>query len=213
MHANTPLFSPKLLLVDKPTVYEELRDDELIAACQKHDHLAFAVLYRKYKRFVYATLYRMAPDWLSSHDDMVQDVFMRVWGSLGTLKNPLAFKTWLNRLIANMFLDALRRRRVITISLDEAINDDDGQPSLTREIADTRNLPDEEFERKEVMQQVNTAVRFLPKQFAMAVVLREFDGLEYEQIAKLTKTSVGTVKSRIARGRAKIQTRLKALIA
>src|SRR5271170_1565093 len=110
MYSNQAFFSAQSLLVAKPIVYDELKDDDLIIACQKHDPLAFAALYRRYKRFVYATLYQMSPDWLGSHDDMVQDVFMRVWGSLGTLKNPLAFETWLNRLVSNLFCDALRKR-------------------------------------------------------------------------------------------------------
>jgi len=214
MYADRALFGSKLLLVPKPTNYDELREDDLIIACQKRDQLAFATLYRRYKRFVYATLYRLSPDWLSGHDDMVQDVFMRVWGSLGSLKNPLAFKTWLNRVVLHIFYDALRKRpKQATMSLDEPVSDEDGDTNLSRDIADTTNLPDEEFGRKELMQQINGAICLLPKQFARAVVLREFDGLEYEEIARLTKSQIGTVKSRIARGRAKIQSHLRLLIA
>lgn len=214
MYAEKAPLGPNLLLVDKPTGYDELRDDELIIACQKGDQLAFASLYRRYKRFAYATLYRLSPDWISGHDDMVQDVFMRVWGSLRSLKNPLAFKTWLNRLVLHIFYDALRKRPRLTImSLDDSINDEDGDTGLSREIADTKNLPDEEFGRKELMQQIHGAISLLPKQFAQAVVLREFEGLEYEEIARLTNSQIGTVKSRIARGRSKIQSHLKLLIA
>lgn len=132
MYANETLLCPNLLLETAPIDYNDLRDADLIVACQKHDHLAFTALYKRYRRFVFSTLYRLSPDWLSNHDDMVQEVFMRVWGSLSTLKNPLAFKTWLNRLIENLFYDALRKRTSTqTISLDEAINDENGETSLS----------------------------------------------------------------------------------
>jgi RNA polymerase sigma factor (sigma-70 family) len=203
----------KAFSIARPGGYDALRDEQLILACQIHDPLAFAALYKRYRRFVYATLYRLAPDWSNIHDDLVQDVFMRVWGCIGTLKNPLAFKTWLNRLISNLFLDTVRKHRLTTISLDEPIKDRDGETDVCLDIADTRSLPDECFERKEVMLRLTEAVSRLPKQFGIAVVLREYDGLEYEQIATLMGSSIGTVKSRIARGRAKIQSRLKSMIA
>ena len=99
--------------------YRDLSDRDLIVASQKHDDHAFTVIYQRYSRYVRGIVFRLSPDWQSSHDDMVQEVFLRVWKSLNTLQNPLAFKTWLNRLITNMFYDELRRRpRFCTVPLD-----------------------------------------------------------------------------------------------
>ncbi len=198
--------------VAEPKIYGDLTDNDLIVACQKHEQAAFTALYKRYLRHVSVTIYRLSPDWQSSHDDMVQEVFVRVWRSLGNLKNPLAFKTWLNRLVANMFYDELRRRpRNSTVSLDQPINHEDGEDCFSRDIADTKHQPDDEFARKEILEQINGAITLLPKQFADALVLREFDGLSYEEIARLTKSQVGTVKSRIARARVKMQCRLQLL--
>jgi RNA polymerase sigma-70 factor (ECF subfamily) len=211
---DMPSPCPNLTLALVPIIYSELRDDDLIVACQRGNKLAFTVLYRRYKRYVASALYKLSPEWPGGHDDMVQDVFLRIWGSVSNLKNPLAFKTWLNRLVLHLFYDALRKRaKLATISLDEPINDEDGEACVSREIADTRNLPDDDFARNELMQQIDVAISLLPKQFAQAVVLREYDGLEYDEIARLTNSRLGTVKSRIARGRTKIQSRLKSMIA
>jgi len=211
---ESPLLLSNLVLAGVPTVYSELSDDDLIVACQRRNKMAFTALYRRYKRYIASALYKLSPEWPGGHDDMVQDVFLRVWGSIVNLKNPHSFKTWLNRLVLHLFYDALRRRpKLATISLDEPINGEDGEAGFVREIADSKNLPDDNFARKELMQQINGAVSLLPKQFARAVVLRDYDGLEYEEIARLTKSHIGTVKSRIARGRTKIQLHLKSLSA
>jgi RNA polymerase sigma-70 factor, ECF subfamily len=213
MHALKHLLSPNLRITEQ-LAYRDLSDYDLVVASQKQDENAFTVLYGRYLRHVRVSLFRLSPDWLGTHDDMEQEVFVRVWRSLSTLKNPWAFKSWLNRLVSNMFYDELRRRPKIPIlSLDRPLNYDDDEDGSSRDIADTGYRPDDNFANQELMKQINGAMAILPQQFAKVVALRELDGLSYEEIAKLTKTSVGTVKSRIARGRNKMQSYLQPLIA
>ncbi len=170
---------------------------------------AFSILYNRYQRYAYGVLMGLAPDLAQIHDDMVQEIFIRVWKSIGTLRNPRSFKMWLKRLTANMFYDELRKRpKELVISIDEPWKDagDDDGPWL--EIADDRAQPDESFERKEIVMHVKEALDLLPEQFRNVIVLREFYGLTYEEIAVNTKTEMGTVKSRVARARGKLQSHL-----
>ena len=214
MYALNPGFSPNLRINADKVVYSNLNDHDLIVASQKHDRGAFTALYLRYVRHVRVTVFRLSPDWLNSHDDMVQEAFVRVWKSIDTLKNPMAFKSWLNRLVGNMFYDELRKRpKLSTVSLDQPHSYDDDQECSSRDIPDVRQQPDESFATQELMAQIHGALASLPQQFAKVVALRELDGLSYDEIARITKTSVGTVKSRIARGRTKMQTQLQALIA
>lgn len=195
------------------SLYSDLDDYDLVLACQKKIEAAFNVLYRRYSRFVRGMLMRLAPDLAQSHDDIVQEVFLRVWKSIDSLRNPGAFKTWLSRLVRNLFCDELRKRsNGFVISIDEPmkgadVNDD----SVYREIVDSGARPDEVFERNEIIVNVDVALELLPQQFKTVVLLREFYGLSYDEIAFRTKTELGTVKSRIARGRSKMQSHLEQL--
>jgi len=193
--------------------YADMDDYDLVQACQKKNEAAFNALYKRYRSHVYIVLRRLAPDLAQNHDDFVQEVFVRVWKSIDTLRNPKAFKTWLNRLTANLFYDELRRRPknfVISIDQPQWDGDDDGP---LREIEDTKAQPDENCERNEIIMHVNAALQNLPEHSQKVIVLREFQGLSYEEIARRTKTEVGTVKSRISRARTKMQRRLEKLIA
>jgi RNA polymerase sigma-70 factor, ECF subfamily len=213
MQALKPRFSSNLPEVTKVSC-RALADYDLVVASQTRDEIAFSILYERHVRHVRAAVFRLSPDWQSSHDDMVQDVFVRVWKSICTLKNPWAFKTWLNRLITNMFYDELRRRPgMATLSLDRPFNFEDEEDFSSRDIVDARHQPDDDFASKQLMEQIAVSMALLPRQFAKVVALRELDGLSYEEIAVRTKTSLGTVKSRIARARIKLQAHLQPLIA
>ena len=202
---------PALRIVDKGFSYNDLSDAELVMACQNKDRRAFNLLFKRYERYVHGLIYQLAPDWNSNREDLAQDVFIRVWRSISTLRNPNAFKGWLNQLVTNLFYDELRKRPKFTlVSMDEPMMGDDEQ-SATRDIADISNTPDELAQRREIVEKVQEAIETLPAQFKNVIVLRELHGLPYEEIAVLTKTEVGTVKSRIARARAKMQNHLNPL--
>ena len=97
--------TPALWVVDKGKTYNNLSDTELVVACQNMDKQAFNVLFKRYDRYVHGLIYQLAPDWSNSREDLVQDVFIRVWRSISSLRNPNAFKGWLNQLTTNLFYD------------------------------------------------------------------------------------------------------------
>ncbi|MBX9695389.1 MAG: sigma-70 family RNA polymerase sigma factor [Cyanobacteria bacterium] len=189
------------------TVYSQKSDRDLVLACQKRDPAAFEELVKRHQRTVYALLYQLAPDWQDT-SDLAQEVFIRVWRSINNLRNPSSFRGWLTQIVTNLFYDELRRRprRLPTVSMDEGLDPDaeDGE-SATRDIPDSSMVPDEKILNQELSQVIRDAMTKLPEQFRTAIVLREVEGLSYEEIAILTKTEMGTVKSRIARARTKLQ--------
>ena len=95
--------------------------------------------------------------------------------------------------------------------MDDSANDEEGE-NPTRDIPDASALPEEKALNQEVSQVIRQAMLKLPEQFRTAIVLREVEGLSYEEIAVITQTEMGTVKSRIARARAKLQELLKPYI-
>jgi RNA polymerase sigma-70 factor (ECF subfamily) len=192
--------------------YGQMEDAELIMLCQQYqDEAAFEQLVRRYQRTVYGLLYKLAPDW-PDIADLAQEAFIRMWRGIDKLQNAKAFKQWLSQIVTNLFYDELRKRprRTQILSLDAPINDD--EESASRDIPDPAAGPDDLVHRKDVQTLVENAIAELPKQFRTAIILREMQDLPYDEIARITNTDLGTVKSRIARARAKIQTRLRPVL-
>jgi len=148
----------------------------------------------------------LAPDWEDT-TDLAQEVFIRVWRSINNLRNPASFRSWLTQIVTNLFYDELRKRprQLNTLSLDQSFESDDEQDNATRDVRDNAAGPDEICQRKELNKVVREAMASLPDQFRNVIVLRELEGLSYEEIAELTNADLGTVKSRISRARTKIQ--------
>jgi len=211
----TAAISPKratLTVVASKQPFESMTDAELVMACQRRCDGAFEALIGKYQRSVYSLLFQLAPDFRDT-SDLAQEVFIRIWRSIGTLRNPHAFRSWLNQLVTNLFYDELRKRpKNRVVSMDDPIKSDEGEESSTRDIADLSAMPDELNQRRELEDAIEKAIAQLPQQFKTVIVLRELEGLSYDEIAALTKTEIGTVKSRIARARAKVQESLHPFI-
>lgn len=203
---------PELKIVRGTGKYSDLTDVELVQACQMNNEQAFNTLVQRHKRLISSLIFQLAPDWQNQHDDMAQEVYIKMWRSIGGLRNPKAFKAWIKQLITNLFYDLLRKRpRQSVLSLDEPLPGDDGEQRAGRDVADTRSGPEEWMERNDIVQQVNAAIETLPSSFKNVLVLREMHGMQYGEIATITNTEIGTVKSRIARARTKIQSQLNHL--
>jgi DNA-directed RNA polymerase specialized sigma24 family protein len=119
-------------------------DTVLILACQKGDGKAFDLLMKRHKRSLYAMLNRLAPDWSGMHDDMVQEAMIRIYRGIKSLRNPGAFRGWMNQTVTNLFYDELRKKPKFTItSIDAPIQNSDGNEIGGIDIADFNNQPDE----------------------------------------------------------------------
>jgi RNA polymerase sigma-70 factor (ECF subfamily) len=185
----------------------QLSNYDLIQHCQvqhRPDKVAFAELVRRYQSHVERLLYHLAPDW-SDRADLTQEVWIRVYRHLNRLQDPARFKGWLSRITTNLFYDELRKRKRFRspLSLDAPRQLDDGQ--VDWELPATDPSPVETLMTQEFYGQLRKAIAVLPEAFRTTIVLREIQGLSYEEIAEMTGVSLGTVKSRIARARHRLQ--------
>jgi len=192
--------------VVKATNHAALSDAELVVLCQQNDQSAFEVLVKRHQRTVYGMLMKLAPDWTDTAD-LAQESFIRIWKGINKLQNPRAFKSWVIQIVTHLFYDELRKRprRTPVLSLDQAMYGEDESEAVTRDIADPSAGPEELMQRKDLDSMVQSAIASLPRQFRTAIVLRELEDLSYDEIAHLTNTDIGTVKSRISRARTKVQ--------
>jgi RNA polymerase sigma-70 factor (ECF subfamily) len=190
---------------------DKLSNYDLILRCQQGsqpDRAAFSHLLRRYQSDVERLLYHLAPDW-SDRADLVQEVWIRVYRNIRNLKDPVKFKGWLNRIVTNLFYDELRKRKRIArpISLDASLQMEDGEKEW--DLPSDYPSPDDDLARREFYEYLREAIADLPEAFRTTIVLREIEGMAYEEIAEITGVSLGTVKSRIARARTKLQSVLQ----
>lgn len=196
---------------DPPVPAEKLSNVDLVLQCQLGHHpekAAFAELLRRHQSHVERVLYHLAPDW-QDRSDLVQEVWIRVYRHIKRLQEPMKFRGWLSRIATNLFYDELRKRKRNRhpLSLDARLTVEDGE--MDWEIASEMPGPDEALTTREFYDQLRAAVADLPEVFRMTIVLREIQGMAYEEIAEITGVSLGTVKSRIARARLRLQSQLQ----
>jgi RNA polymerase sigma factor (sigma-70 family) len=190
---------------------DKMTNYDLILRCQEGfhpDRTAFAELLRRYQSHVDKILYHLAPDW-QDRADLAQEVWIRVYRNIKRLNEPVKFRGWLSRIATNLFYDELRKRKRVNnpLSLDAPRRMDDGE--IDWDIVSEYPSPDDNLATREFYDRLRVAIADLPEAFRTTIVLREIEGMAYEEIAELTGVSLGTVKSRIARARIKLQSVLQ----
>ncbi|CCY25319.1 rNA polymerase sigma-24 subunit [Brachyspira sp. CAG:484] len=192
--------------------YRKMTLEELVVLSQQNDFKAMEELIKREQKNVFAT-FSYLTNKRENVADLTQEALLRLAKNIHNLKNPKHFKSWLNQIVTNLFYDELRKtsRKPDTVSMDDEI-DDDTAFSLKSVLQDPKCKPPEKCMSHELEKLIKKAIRELPEQFRIAIVLRELQGLSYEEIAEATNASVGTVKSRISRARLKLQDGLKAYI-
>ncbi len=189
--------------------YKKMRTDELIVLAQSDDIKALEELLRTEQRNVFATFSYLTHK-RQDVADLTQEALLRVAQNIKTLKDPKHFKSWLNQIVTHLFYDELRKisRKPDIISIDAETDNETGF-SIKNILPDTKCKPAEKCISSELEEIIKDKIRSLPRQFRIAIVLRELQGLSYDEIATATQSSIGTVKSRIARARTKLQDGLK----
>jgi len=188
----------------------ELSNSSLVLRCQNQayrDRAAFEELVNRYQRYVDKLLYHLASDW-SDRADLAQEIWIRVYRSIHRLKEPAKFKSWLGRITTNLFYDELRKRKRFkgSVSLDAPRHSSDGQYEW--ELPSDEPTPADTMMTQEFHDHLKQAMAELPEVFQKTIAMRELQGLSYEEIANITGVSLGTVKSRIARARQRLQEKL-----
>ncbi len=186
------------------------QDAELIEELRAGSDQAFATLISVYQRPIYNFVFRLLED-PADAPDVTQEVFVKVFRKIGDFRGECSLKTWIYRIAVNEASNLRRwfsRHRRHELSLDER---ETGSPALADALADSQETQYERVLRLERMRAVQKALSQVKESFRVAVVMRDIEGLTYEEIAEVLKVSLGTVKSRILRGREALKQRLLAL--
>lgn len=185
-------------------------DEVAIERVLAGDREAFGVLVDRHGSRIHGAILRMVGD-REAADDLAQETLLRAWRALGSFRRGSAFYTWLYAIARNQVLSEWRRRRSVKgqamLPIGPGPSDD---PDAGVQPASPGPGPGEEAARRDDAQRVHEALGHLDEEFREAVVLRDLDGLSYEEIAEATGAPVGTVRSRIHRGRAVLRERLLA---
>ena len=194
---------------DEDRQAQAARDQELVAKAQKGDSNAFDQLVTLYRGKVYAMIVNMirndADAW-----DLAQDVFVKAWKALPKFEARSAFYTWLYRITHNVTYDWMRKKKITSgTEFDDqvALDAEPGSPTSPRAV----QQPDQSVAGGELKAQIDSAIQELSADHQQAILLKEIEGLSYQEIADVMECSIGTVMSRLFYARKKLQEKLKDL--
>ena len=190
--------------------YRDMNLYDLICESQINNYDALEELIRREQKNVYASFCYLGAA-KENISDLTQEALFRMSKNIKNLKNPKLFKSWIGQIVTHLFYDELRKKQRLpdSVSIDSYWLNDDNEENCTLNICDNRLKPDEKTIGQELTDIIKEMICALPENFRVVIILRELQGLSYEEIANITKTNVGTVKSRIARARSKLQECLK----
>lgn len=179
---------------------------EWVRQAQAGDLQAFEQLFNHYHRGIYNAIYQMVRSDADAAD-LTQEVFVRAWKSLPRLEAPEAFSSWLYRIATNLTRNWIRdNSRVRHESLDQPVGEEEDGPG--REVADFSGDPAAVSQTRATQDAVQRAILGLSEDHRMVVTLHHLEGMAVEEIARIMRCSVGTVKSRLSRARENLKRKL-----
>lgn len=182
-----------------------LNELRLVQLSKSGDLDAFEKLIMTYEKKVYNMAYRMT----GSHEDaqdIAQEVFFKSYCSIKSFRGECSFSTWIYRITTNACLDFIRKRKHSSVSLNEPVHTEDGE--IERQVASNAPGPDEQVWGNEFERAVKDEISKMSIDYRTIIILRDIQGLAYEDISNVLKCSLGTVKSRLNRARKALKERL-----
>jgi RNA polymerase sigma-70 factor, ECF subfamily len=186
-------------------------DVQFLDRLRSGDAAAFDFLVSERSADIYALLYRLTED-AEEARDLTQETFLQAFRALPNFRGDADLRTWLYRIALNQARNRWRwwrrRRRNVTVSLDAT--DEEHERPLAAQLADEHSInPEQATLARERERMLLQALRSLARVYREVVVLRDIEGLSYEEVAATLSISVGTVKSRLSRGRTELRRRLE----
>ncbi|KPL00813.1 MAG: hypothetical protein AMJ91_03015 [candidate division Zixibacteria bacterium SM23_73_3] len=182
--------------------FKQQNDDELILRAQKGDSYSFDLLVKRYQKKIYFLAYRMVKNH-DAADDITQETFINAYFAIKSFRTGYSFYSWLYRICMNLSINFLKRQKFV---IPESQFEEEASP-LEREA--TVGDPSNHLALKELENKIERALDLLPPKYKAVLVLRIYEDLSYEEIAKTLKISLGTVMSRLFRARVRMQEMLK----
>ena len=174
----------------------ETSDIDLIKACLNGNNDAFSELVTRYKKLIYNVVYNMIND-KQEINDIAQEVFIRIYRSLGRYNPEYKFSTWSVKIATNFCLDVLRKKRVDTVSIEDLVS-----------VSSNVDTPEEQYVSKERSAKIREAVDELPEKYRVPVILFHKNGLSYEEMTKIMNEPMTIIKNRLYRGRLMLKDKL-----
>ena len=172
-------------------------DAQLIDEVSKGNHAAFDILFSKYNNKLYASLLAFTKS-QDLAEDLTQKTFIRVWKKIETFRGDSSLFTWIYRIAINLAKNEFSSRQARNQGITDNMDDDH------HHLVSSVSSPESHAIELESMQAVMNFIASLPADLREAISLREFDGKSYEEIAQITESPIGTVRSRIFRAREEI---------
>ena len=179
-----------------------MHDDELVLRLQRGDEWAFQLLVRRFRKKIFSIAFGITLD-AEESQDIVQEVLLQVYRSIGAFRADASLATWLHRITVNRCLNWkrrwARRFRMLHVSTSNAPDEPAVEPESDLPSPETR------LANAQTRSQIDKALKLLPEQARAVFVLRELEGLSYEEIADATGTKLGTVRSRLFHARKRLR--------
>lgn len=180
-------------------------DKILVARCREGDRSAFRAIVSKYERRVYGIVIGMIRDREESWD-LTQDIFVKVYRHLDSFEGNSSLYTWIYRIAVNLCIDHLRRKRIVKVEYDDTRAQGEPSDVVFPLMSQTDSeAPPKRLLREELMAKVNTALEQLSPKHKQMIILREVEGLSYQEISDVLGISIGTVMSRLFHARKNMQ--------
>lgn len=185
----------------------DAEEQRLVQESQNGDGESFNQIVLLYQRRIYNICFRMLGD-TDAASDATQDAFISAFRKIETFRGG-SFRSWLTRIAVNTCYDILRaRKRRPTVSLDANLSSDD-ETEYTFDPPDAGETPEQFLQRRELSDALQKAIFMLPEDQRIIVILSDVQGMSYQEIVEATGSTLGTVKSRLSRGRTKLRDILK----
>ncbi|NBT90158.1 MAG: sigma-70 family RNA polymerase sigma factor [Verrucomicrobia bacterium] len=187
----------------------EVSDEELMTRIREGDEEAFRVLIERHQDRVYGTVARMMGGAGPEAEEVAQDIFLRVWRSAGTYRAEGKFTTWLMTVVRNLvFTRAGQRKRRKDIDGEDRVDEETGESLMESHPDGSTPTPLANLAYADLAKAVEEACRELPENQRMVVHLRQYEGMEFEEIAKITGMSLTAVKALMFRARESLKKKL-----
>jgi RNA polymerase sigma-70 factor (ECF subfamily) len=194
---------------ERPASGVEQSDLELVRRVQRGERGAFDLLVLRYQHRVVKLVARLLRD-PTEAEDVAQDAFVKAYRAIGSFRGDSAFYTWLYRIAVNTARNTMASRQRRPLDYEAELSE--SEQSMVESRMRHGDTPEAAALSEEIHQTVNRAVEDLPEDLRTAIILREIEGLSYEEIAAAMDCPVGTVRSRIFRAREAIDRNLKPLL-
>lgn len=205
-HSVLPISKEQALLEKKK---QESRDEDsaLIKRALAGDQRAFQRIRQKYQETISRLIARIVRNKKEEVDDLTQEAFIKAFTSLASFNEEYAFSTWLYKIATNNAIDYIRKRKLQTFSIDKPLESEDSDYSF--EIPDSDPVPDQRLIASQRKKMLDDAMNSLPPKYRLVMTMRHVDEKEYQEIAKILKLPLGTVKAHIFRAREMLYKQLK----